>query len=191
MSVIYGKRVRLRSAERSDLEKFVEWINDPEVTAGLTLFLPMSSADEEKWFETAMGKPQEEKPLVIDIKDADGWCLIGNSSFFDFDWVARAAEVGIMIGEKSLWNQGYGTEVMKLLLKHGFGTLNLNRIYLRVYAENKRAIRSYEKTGFVLEGRMRQAVYKFGKYSDVLFMSVLREEWDARIRRMDDPSLEP
>jgi diamine N-acetyltransferase len=182
MSIIYGKRVRLRSAERSDLEKFVEWINDPEVTAGLTLFLPLSSVDEDKWFETVMHKSQEEKPLVIDMKDGDDWRLIGNSSFFDFDWVARAAEVGIMIGEKTIWNRGYGTEVMTLLLRHGFATLNLNRIYLRVYAENKRAIRTYEKAGFVHEGRMRQAVYKHGAYSDVLFMSVLREEWDARIK---------
>ena len=180
MSVIYGNRVRLRSAERSDLEKFVEWINDPEVTAGLTLFLPMSSVDEEKWFEAAMQRPQEQKPLVIDTKDSEAWRVIGNSGFFDFDWVARAAEVGIMIGDKSMWNQGYGTEVMTLLLRHAFGTLNLNRVYLRVYADNQRAIKTYEKTGFVHEGRLRQAVYKFGKYNDILFMSVLREEWDAK-----------
>lgn len=180
MSIIYGKRVRLRSAERSDLEKFVEWINDPEVTKGLTLFLPMSSVDEEKWFEGVMQRPQEEKPLVIDMKDGANWRLIGNSSFFDFDWIAHAAEVGIMIGDKTIWNQGYGTEVMTLLLRHGFATLNLNRIYLRVYADNKRAIRTYEKAGFVHEGRMRQAVYKHGIFSDVLFMSVLRAEWDAR-----------
>jgi diamine N-acetyltransferase len=179
MSIIYGKRVRLRGAERSDLEKFVVWVNDPEVTAGLTLFLPMSSVDEEKWFENALQRPQAEKPLVIDINDGGDWRLIGNSSFFDFDWFSRAAEVGIMIGDKTVWNQGYGTEVMTLLLRHGFGTLNLNRVYLRVYADNKRAIRTYEKAGFVHEGRMRQAVYKHGAYDDVLYMSVLREEWDA------------
>ena len=177
MSMIYGEHVRLRGAERSDLEKFVIWINDPEVTAGLTLFLPMSSVDEDKWFDNAMQRPQEEKPLVIDMKDGDGWRLIGNSGFFNFDWVARSAEVGIMIGDKSVWNKGYGSEVMTLLLRHGFRTLNLKRVYLHVYAENERAIRTYEKAGFVHEGRMRQAVYKNGKYSDVLFMSVLREEW--------------
>lgn len=182
MSIIYGKRVRLRGVERSDLEKFVVWINDPEVTAGLALFLPMSSVDEEKWFESAMQRPQEEKPLVIDMKDGTDWRLIGNSSFFAFDWVARSAEVGIMIGDKTVWNQGYGRETMNLLLRHGFETLNLNRIYLRVYAENKRAIRVYEKVGFVHEGRMRQAGYKNGEYSDVLYMSVLREEWDASIK---------
>jgi RimJ/RimL family protein N-acetyltransferase len=179
VSIIYGKRIRLRGAERSDLEKFVVWINDPEVTAGLTLFLPMSSVDEEKWFDSVMKRSQEEKPLVIDMKDGTDWRLIGNSSFFDFDWVARSAEVGIMIGDKTVWNQGYGSEVMTVLLRHGFRTLNLNRIYLRVYAENKRAIRAYEKVGFVHEGRMRQAVYKQGSYSDILYMSVLREEWDA------------
>ena len=114
------------------------------------------------------------------MKDGDAWRVIGNSSFFDFDWVARSAEVGIMLGDKTIWNQGYGTEVMTLLLRHGFETLNLNRVFLRVYSENKRAIRTYEKAGFVHEGRMRQAVYKRGTYNDVLFMSVLRDEWDAR-----------
>jgi RimJ/RimL family protein N-acetyltransferase len=71
---------------------------------------------------------------------------------------------------------------MTLLLRHGFGTLNLNRVYLRVYADNQYAIRTYEKVGFVHEGRLRQAVYKYGKYSDVLMMSVLREEWDAKLK---------
>lgn len=179
MSIIYGERVRLRGAERSDLDKFVQWINDPEVTAGLSLFLPMSSVDEEKWFDKVMERPQEEKPLVVDMKEGEGWRMIGNSSFFNFDWVARAAEVGIMLGDKTIWNQGYGTEVMSLLLRHGFETLNLNRIYLRVIAENKRAIRTYEKAGFAHEGRMRQAIYKHGNYNDVLHMSVLREEWNT------------
>ena len=180
MSIIYGKRVRMRGAERSDLDEFVEWINDPEVTEGLTLFLPMSSVDEEKWFEGVMQRPQEEKPLVIDMKDGTEWRVIGNSSFMGFDWVARSAEVGIMIGDKTIWDQGYGTEAMTLLLRHGFETLNLNRVYLRVFAENKRAIHTYEKVGFVHEGRMRQAVFKHGVYSDVLFMSILRDEWNAR-----------
>jgi len=69
---------------------------------------------------------------------------------------------------------------MTLLLKHGFETLNLHRIFLRVYEENIRAVRAYEKAGFVFEGKMRQAVYKHGNYDDVLFMSVLRSEWDSR-----------
>ncbi|GAB4505029.1 MAG: GNAT family protein [Anaerolineales bacterium] len=179
MSMIYGRRVRLRALEREDVAKFYDWVNDAEVTAGLSLFLPMSTWDEEKWFERAMQRPQESKPFAIEIRDGEVWRLIGNCSFFDLDWIAHAGEIGIMIGDKSIWEQGYGTETVGLLLRHGFRTLNLNRISLRVYADNPRAIRAYEKAGFVLEGRMRQAVYKRGKYQDILVMSVLREEWDA------------
>jgi RimJ/RimL family protein N-acetyltransferase len=85
--------------------------------------------------------------------------------------------VGILIGDKTYWNKGYGTEALKLLLKHGFETLNLNRIFLRVYEDNPRAIHCYEKVGFVHEGRMRQGRFTKGQFVDILFMSVLREEW--------------
>lgn len=63
-------------------------------------------------------------------------------------------------------------------LKHGFQNLNLHRIYLRVFANNVRAIRSYEKAGFVHEGRLRQAEFRQGQYLDVFFMSVLKSEWE-------------
>jgi RimJ/RimL family protein N-acetyltransferase len=59
-------------------------------------------------------------------------------------------------------------------------TLNLNRVFLRVYAENVRAKRAYDKAGFVEEGRLREGVYKYGKYDDVIVMSVLRSEWVIR-----------
>jgi RimJ/RimL family protein N-acetyltransferase len=82
-----------------------------------------------------------------------------------------------MLGEKEFWNKGYGTEAMQLVLQHGFQTLNLNRIMLEVYTTNPRAIRCYEKVGFVHEGCKRQGMYKNGVYIDVLLMSVLRQEW--------------
>ena len=65
----------------------------------------------------------------------------------------------------------------RLLLKHGFMTLNLHLIYLRVYEDNQRAIRAYEKSGFLEDGRLREMVYQDGKYLDVIFMGVLRNEW--------------
>jgi RimJ/RimL family protein N-acetyltransferase len=85
--------------------------------------------------------------------------------------------VGIFIGDKDYWNQGYGSDAMQLLLKYGFNSLNLNRIYLHVFDTNPRAIRAYEKVGFVLEGRLRQDIFLNGSYVDVLMMSVLRSEW--------------
>lgn len=175
--MIVGDKIRLRAPEESDLDNFVRWLNDPEVIAGLVLYTPLSHKDEEAWFENMLKRPPAEHAMVIEIEREGQWQPVGNCGMHNIDWRIRSAEVGIFIGAKSHWNQGIGTQVMKLLLLHGFETLNLNRIALEVYDSNPRAIRSYEKAGFVLEGRKRQAAYRNGKYSDVLIMSVLRSEW--------------
>ncbi|MDO8753457.1 MAG: GNAT family protein [Anaerolineales bacterium] len=180
MSIIVGERIRLRAVEREDVNKFHEWVNDPEVTRGLSLYLPMSMTDEENWFNAMTKRAQNEKALAIEVRKGKHWKLIGNCAVFGIEQVNRSAELGIMIGDKSEWNKGYGSEAMTLLVRHCFETLNLNRAFLRVYTENIRAVRSYEKAGFVLEGRLREAVYKIGKYEDVLMMSVLRSEWDSQ-----------
>lgn len=179
--MIYGKRIRLRAVEREDLPLFVGWLNDPEVIEGLIFMQPLSLEEEKQWFENLADRPASERPLAIEIRDGEIWRLIGNSGFHNISQINRSSEVGIFIGDKSLWNSGYGTETMQLLLKHGFETLNLNRIWLVVYDDNPGAIRAYEKAGFVLEGRLRQAKYKHGKYGDELIMSVLRSEWNAKI----------
>ncbi len=175
--MIYGDRVRLRHVEREDLPQFVEWLNDPEVSQGLTLHTPLSMAEEENWFENVLKGPIDERPLVVEAMEDDEWRMIGNSGFHNLDWRNRNAELGIFIGDKAYWDQGYGTEVVRLLLRHGFSTLNLYRIFLRVFEDNSRAIRAYEKAGFIHEGRQRQAEYHDGQFYDVLFMSVLRPEW--------------
>jgi len=184
VSTIYGNRVRLRAVEHDDVKYFFEWVNDPEVTRGLAMYLPMSMSDEENWFASLAKRDQKEKPLAIEIRKGKTWKLIGDCGVFDFDAVNSCAELGILIGDKSEWNKGYGSEVMSLLVRHCFETLNLNRAFLRVYTDNIRAVRSYEKAGFILEGRLREAVYKFGKYDDVLIMSVLRSEWMSRKKEL-------
>jgi RimJ/RimL family protein N-acetyltransferase len=176
--MIYGDNIRLRAPTRSDIPTFVSWFNDPEVTAGLLMTFPLSIEDEESWFNNMQQTPIEEHPLVIDVLKGNNWITIGNSSFHKIDWRNRVAEIGIVIGEKAYWNSGYGTQAMYLLVQHGFGMLNLNRIFLHVFANNPRAIRCYEKVGFVHEGCLRQNVYKNGMYVDVIVMSILRSEWN-------------
>ena len=184
--MIYGERVRLRRNERSDIPKFVEWLNDPEVHRYLLLGLPISQASEEQWFENMLKLPSNEQPFGIEVSEGepdggDGhWRLIGNCSFMAINWTTRSAEVGLFIGEKSCWNKGYGTEIMQLLLRLGFDNFNLNRIFLRVDEANKGGIRAYEKAGFVHEGRFRQGNFRDGEYSDMLLMSVLRTEWNPK-----------
>jgi len=176
--MIYGERIRLRAIEREDIPRYVAWLNDPEVTAGMLMYLPMSLADETQWFERLANRSPEERSLAIEIKSENGWKHIGGTGLESIEWTNRNAEFGIVIGEKSLWNQGYGTEVTRLMLKHGFETLNLHRISLRVYENNPRAMRAYEKVGFVKEGIMRDAIYRNGCYINALLMSILCSEWN-------------
>jgi len=177
--MIYGERIRFRAVEREDLPRFVAWLNDPEVLQGLLMYLPLSADAESAWYEGMLKRPAEERPMVIEVQEAESWLPIGNCGFINIDWRCRVGEVGIFIGEKRLWSQGYGTSAMRLLLRHGFADLNLNRIALDVYATNHRAVRCYEKVGFKHEGCKRQAIYQNGQYIDLLQMGVLRAEWDG------------
>ena len=175
--MILGTRVRLRAIERADLPRFQEWSNDPEVTQGLSRYLPLSLTEEGKWFGRVMQGQPAQQPLAIKIQDGGSWKLVGNTGLFNLEWTNRSAEFGIFIGNKSSWNKGYGTEALQLMLRHAFSTLNLNRVYLRVLASNPRARRSYEKAGFQLEGTLRQATFRRGIYIDSHIMSILRSEW--------------
>lgn len=85
--------------------------------------------------------------------------------------------VGIGIGEPDFWGKGYGTEAMNLILQYAFMELNLQRVSLDVFEYNPRAIHSYEKAGFRIEGRQRKTMMREGKRWDVIYMGILREEW--------------
>ena len=171
--------IRLRAVEREDLPRFVQWLNDPEVRSNLELVSPLSMAQEEGWFEQILKRPAAEQPLVIEANEDETWRALGNCSLFNIDQHDRSAELGIFIGDKQYWNHGIGTRAVRLLLRHAFLDLNLNRVFLRVYESNPRGARCYEKAGMKLEGRMRQARYRQGKYIDVLLMAALKDEWLA------------
>ena len=119
---------------------------------------------------------------AIDAQPADmavgPWMHIGSCGYHAIEWRHRAGEVGIAIGARDYWGRGYGTDAMQTLVAWGFYTLNLNRVQLRVYADNARAIRCYEKVGFQVEGRLRQDNFYNGAYRDTLLMAVLREDWE-------------
>ena len=72
------------------------------------------------------------------------------------------------------------TEATRLITGYAFETLNLNRVALRVYEDNERGVKAYEKVGFKREGVLRQDIYREGRYWNTFLMSILREEWTAR-----------
>jgi RimJ/RimL family protein N-acetyltransferase len=173
--MIYGSRIRLRRIERQDIPTFVRWFGDPEVREYLMINRPISNAEEERWFER---KLEEEDSEIYAIETMDG-AHIGNIELFNIDTRHRHAELGIVIGEKAYWGQGYGSDAVRTLLRFGFEEMNLHRVFLRVYEDNARGIRAYEKCGFRHEGRLREANYRKGRYWDELVMGVLNDEFMA------------
>jgi RimJ/RimL family protein N-acetyltransferase len=180
--VIEGNGVRLRAIEKEDLPRYVNWLNDPEVRAGLNLFLPLSMAEEERWYQAVLDREEIERPLAIDVLEGERWIHIGGCGLFNFHAQAQSAELGIALGDKTRWDRGHGSEAMRVLLRYGFNTLNLHRIALQVFESNARARHVYQQLGFVQEGRLRQARYHEGKFEDIILMGILRDEWRGTLK---------
>jgi len=184
--MITAGRLRLRHIETADLPHLAGWINDPTVRAGIGPYLPRSVPNQVKWFEKMLALPPDEQWFVIEVQEGGAWQMIGNCGFFAIDRHAQTVEVGIMIGERARWGQGYGTKTMLLLNELAFNTLNVNRIFLRVNENNLGAIRCYEKAGYRHEVRQRQAALVNGNYIDLLIMGTVRDEWLADKMRLSE-----
>ena len=178
--MIPGQRIRLRPIEKDDLPRFVKWFADPELRSHLAMHLPMSQGQEERWYERNL-QAGDTQAYAIDAQPADmavgPWIHIGSCGFHNVEWRHRSAEMGIAIGARDYWNRGYGTDAVQTLCAFGFYSLNLNRICLRVFADNTRAIRCYQKVGFREEGRLRQDNFNNGAYRDTFIMGLLRDDW--------------
>jgi RimJ/RimL family protein N-acetyltransferase len=168
-----GRLVRLRAREPEDEPALFEWFNDPEVTDNLTTRYPMSHRQEREFIDRVGASGYHEASFAIETLDGK---LIGGCDLTPHRPENRSASLGIGIGEKSYWNGGYGTDAMRVLCRFGFEMMNLHRIELEVFARNERAIHVYEKVGFQVEGRRREAFFKYGAYRDIVVMGLLEGE---------------
>jgi RimJ/RimL family protein N-acetyltransferase len=172
---MHGKLVRLRAYEKSDADALYRWFSDEEVTRWLGPPNFPSLAQQEKFIELAQASGDDAKYFAIETLDGK---LVGDTGIRNIDWKSRKAEFFITIGEKQLWDKGFGTDALRIVIRLAFDKMNLNRIWLTVLADNPRAVRCYEKCGFVREGLLRQESFVDGKYRDVFMMALLREDYD-------------
>ncbi|GAB4542297.1 MAG: GNAT family protein [Anaerolineae bacterium] len=173
--MIQGKQIRLRAVEPGDLPDYHRWLNDPEVIRYLKLYTPLSMPDEEDWYRAV----REDASQMVFAIETEAGQHIGNLGLMRLNWKDRSAELGIVIGNKSQWGKGYAQDAIQTLLNFAFEEMNLNRIYLRVYAGHTAAITVYRKCGFVEEGRLREETYSEGRYHDMLVMGILKREFEG------------
>lgn len=175
---IRGSVVCLRALCRGDRETLRRFVNDPEVMHFSNVYHPITDVQQDAWFEQSSTASGSVWFGIEDCREATSM-LVGTCCLVGIDPVARNAELRIRIGEKQAWGGGLGTEATRLLVRYAFQDLNLDRIWLRVFAFNDRAIRMYENLHFQIEGRLRKAAYVKGKAEDVILMGLLRSEWPA------------
>jgi RimJ/RimL family protein N-acetyltransferase len=171
---LIGPRLYFRPLEREDAPRLTAYINDPAVRRTLLMYRPMSVGQEQAWLD---GLGKDEHHVVVGIARQSDDALIGATGLHRIDSRGRHAELGLSLGDRSAWGQGFGTEATRMMLDYAFGTLNLNRVWLQVYASNAPAIRVYEKTGFRKEGVQREQHFLEGRYEDGVLMGILRSEW--------------
>ena len=177
--ILKGELVRLSAVDPDEFGKaFSRWNRDSEFMR----FLDSSPTN----LRSQKGLKKSLEEDLEDQKSDRHWFtiraladdkLLGDIDLSIYNWTSRDAFIGLGIGEREIWGKGYGTDVMKVILRYAFTEVNLRRVTLNVFEYNPRAIRAYEKTGFRHEGRMRQVLNREGKRWDLLFMGILRDEW--------------
>jgi RimJ/RimL family protein N-acetyltransferase len=162
----------LRSDDAPELERLCGAREIADTT--ISIPHPYSRADAD-WFITrqldAWARGDE---LALGVRRRQDGRLVGCVSLREIDRVHLQAELGFWIGVP-YWGQGYATEAAQAILRYGFETLGLNRVYAHHMARNPASGRVLERTGMQHEGVLRQRVRKWGKFEDVVIYAVLRD----------------
>lgn len=180
--LIYGERVVLRpyraGFSQEELRRMHRWSRDRELlrwSGGSVLLL--SFYEFRKAFQRELRRQDKHSRSFALLTDTDEF--IGRLGYYHIDHHRREAELGIAIGERKYWGQGYGTDAVKTILTHIFQTTDLERVYLHTYAENERAQRAFQNAGFRKAGNRHKFSLERGSHDEVE-MEIYRDEWEAR-----------
>lgn len=140
-----GERLSLQPFAPTHLAKTRQWVRDPEVARWILPAWPLLPLSWEEWVNRVYTSPDSLHFAIV----LHNGRHIGNCSLHTIRWQEKVAELGIVVGEKDCWGQGYGPEALCLLLNYAFRELGLAKVVLHVHRENHRAIRAYKKSGFM------------------------------------------
>ncbi|WP_109472314.1 GNAT family N-acetyltransferase [Ornithinimicrobium cavernae] len=177
-----GTLVTLRPVEPDDVPVLGRILTDPELrrlTASAHSTAEAESGEEDltrlqAWYSTRNAQTDRLDLMVVDNASGE---VVGEVVLNEWDEASRTCNYRVLIGPAGR-DRGLGTEATRLLIDHAFTHLPLHRIDLEVYAFNPRAQRTYEKAGFVVEGRRREALQFDGERVDAVIMGLLRQEWE-------------
>jgi UDP-4-amino-4,6-dideoxy-N-acetyl-beta-L-altrosamine N-acetyltransferase len=177
-----GEKTKLRPIRKSDVEKSIEWRNNPDIRENaLGYRFPVTEKMEDKWYESALDDQSETKAIFA-IEALKDNTLIGFIHLNQIDWISKRCYFGIRIGEKQYQGKGMGPDSMCILFNYAFECLNIRKICLEVPSFNDSAIRLYRKFGFIEEGTLTKHLYLEGTYHDIVLMRIFDSEFRKRYK---------
>ena len=160
--------------EPEDYKISIKWRKDEEIwnmLGGTKYFV--SEDYEKKWVENTIFESKDLK-LAVCLVENDKY--IGNVYMTDINMINRSCESHILIGEHDFWGQGYAREALMLAIKYMFEERNMHRIQANILESNVSSLKMHEKCGYKIDGILRDAVYKAGKYQNMYVLSLLNEK---------------
>ncbi len=162
--------IYLRLMTREDTDRIVAWRNSDAVRKNFIYQELFTRASHEHWIQTKVETGEVVQMIICDIATN---MALGSVYIRDIDRHHNKAEYGIFIGEASARGRGVGSATARLMLRYCFEEEKLHRVYLRAFAGNHAAIRSYEKAGFQKEGYLKDDVCLNGQYCDIVWMAAV------------------
>ncbi|MFN2223586.1 MAG: GNAT family N-acetyltransferase [Candidatus Promineifilaceae bacterium] len=175
-NILRGETVRLTALEQEDLTAIGRWYKDAGFARlfDATPAAPKSASQLTHWLDEVQ---KDKNGFLFAIRPVKEDTLLGYVELDGILWSQGNAWLALGLGQRDNWGKGYGTEAMQLALAFAFDELNLHRVQLSVFAYNERAIRLYEKLGFVREGTYREHLRRDGQFHDMYLYGLLRREW--------------
>jgi RimJ/RimL family protein N-acetyltransferase len=170
--VIEGKHVRLRPPKAEDAAVMIKWFEDLEVTRFILLRFPPSIEMELEWLDR-MAKSQDD---IIWAVEHDG-STAGVTAIHQISWKNGYGTTGTTIGDKTLWGNGLGREVMQLRCRFAFTQLPLRKLKSAYFDGNEASARAQAAAGYREVGRYRADQFVDGQWVDQVVTEVLREDW--------------
>ena len=162
--------IYLRLMTHDDTDRIVAWRNSETVRKNFIYQEPFTREGHESWIKNMVETGKVVQMVICETADDKP---LGSVYIRDIDRQHNKAEYGIFIGEESARGRGVGTAAARLMLEYCFREEKLHRVYLRAFASNAGAIRSYEKAGFTREGFLRDDVCIDGEYRDIVWMAAI------------------
>ena len=175
--------VRLRPVAESDVDEILKWVNDKDIVGNLATFAgkPLTREEEVAWVRKVRTSNDERVFTVLRASDDRYLGQVGLHQIF---WRSKVARAAAILSAREDMGKGYGSAAIASLLDIAFGELALHKVWLMVFEKNERSRRTWQRLGFLEEGKLRDEYFHEDGWHNIIRMGMLAHEWRPPMERV-------